>query len=148
MDARSARPKGIALTDRQRIAWLRLIRSDNVGPATFRDLINHFGSAEAALAALPGLSARGGATRAIRIATDSEALKVIDAPHTYGAGLVRIGEPGTAKTSLPNSPASRAVISEPDRVAASTTTVPSVMPAISLLRLGKSRARGSQPNGI
>jgi hypothetical protein len=63
MDARSARPKGIALTDRQRVAWLRLIRSDNVGPATFRDLINHFGSAEAALAALPGLSARGGATR-------------------------------------------------------------------------------------
>ena len=60
--------KGIALTDRQRIAWLRLIRSDNVGPATFRDLINHFGTAEAALAALPELSRRGGSARAIRIA--------------------------------------------------------------------------------
>ena len=75
MDARSARPKGIALTERQRVAWLRLIRSDNVGPATFRDLINHFGSAETALAALPELSARGGATRSIRVATESEAHK-------------------------------------------------------------------------
>ncbi len=93
MDARSARPKGIALTDRQRIAWLRLIRSDNVGPATFRDLINHFGSAEAALAALPGLSARGGATRAIRIATESEALKELETAQRFGARFVGIGEP-------------------------------------------------------
>ncbi len=37
-----------ALSDEQRLAWLRLIRSDNVGPATFRDLINHFGTAAAA----------------------------------------------------------------------------------------------------
>src|SRR3546814_8075901 len=68
-----ARRTGIALTDRQRIAWLRLIRSDNVGPATFRDLINHFGSAEAALARLPELSSRGGAARAIRIASEDDA---------------------------------------------------------------------------
>ncbi|MEP4114342.1 MAG: DNA-protecting protein DprA, partial [Nitratireductor sp.] len=41
------------LSDRQRLSWLRLIRTDNVGPATFRDLINRFGSAERALEALP-----------------------------------------------------------------------------------------------
>jgi len=35
----------------QRLACLRLIRSDNVGPVTFRELINHFGGAEPALAA-------------------------------------------------------------------------------------------------
>jgi predicted Rossmann fold nucleotide-binding protein DprA/Smf involved in DNA uptake len=85
MDARSARPKGIALTERQRIAWLRLIRSDNVGPATFRDLINHFGSAEAALAMLPELSARGGATRAIRIASEAEAHRKLEIAHKFGA---------------------------------------------------------------
>ena len=33
----------------QRLACLRLIRSDNVGPVTFRELINHFGGAEPAL---------------------------------------------------------------------------------------------------
>lgn len=93
MDARSARPKGIALTERQRIAWLRLIRSDNVGPVTFRDLINHFGSAETALAALPELSARGGATRSIQIATESEAHKELEAARRFGAQFVGIGEP-------------------------------------------------------
>jgi DNA processing protein len=35
----------IPLSDEQKLNWLRLIRSDNVGPATFRDLINHFRSA-------------------------------------------------------------------------------------------------------
>lgn len=89
----SARRTGIALTDRQRIAWLRLIRSDNVGPATFRDLINHCGSAENALAMLPELSARGGATRAIRIAGVQEAERELEAAHRFGARFVGIGEP-------------------------------------------------------
>ncbi|AHK44051.1 DNA processing chain A [Ensifer adhaerens OV14] len=55
----SAKRTGVALTERQKISWLRLIRSDNVGPVTFRDLINHFGTADAALDALPELSRRG-----------------------------------------------------------------------------------------
>ncbi|EJZ23269.1 DNA-processing protein DprA [Rhizobium sp. Pop5] len=93
MDALSAAPKGVVLTERQKIAWLRLIRSDNIGPATFRDLINHFGSAEAALTALPELSARGGATRAIRIASEAEAHRELEAAHRFGARFVGIGEP-------------------------------------------------------
>ena len=88
-----ARRAGIALTERQRIAWLRLIRSDNVGPATFRDLINHFGTAETALAMLPELSRRGGSTRAIRIATESEALRELETADRFGACFVGIGEP-------------------------------------------------------
>jgi len=52
--------KAIRLTDEQRIDWLRLIRSQNVGPRTFRALINHFDGAGAALDALPGLARRGG----------------------------------------------------------------------------------------
>ncbi|HEX5930712.1 MAG TPA: DNA-protecting protein DprA, partial [Methyloceanibacter sp.] len=39
------------LSRAQRLAWLRLIRSENVGPATFRALVNEFGGAEAAIAA-------------------------------------------------------------------------------------------------
>ena len=39
----------IELSDRQRLAWLRLIRSENVGPRTFRSLVNRFGGAAAAL---------------------------------------------------------------------------------------------------
>ena len=58
------------------------------------------------------------------------------------------GEPGTAKTSRPCSAAKRAVMSEPERRAASTTTIPSERPETSRLRRGKSRPRASQPNGI
>jgi hypothetical protein len=39
MDIRTANTTH--LTDEQRIDWLRLIRSDNVGSRTFRSLINH-----------------------------------------------------------------------------------------------------------
>jgi DNA processing protein len=89
----SAGRKGIALTERQRLAWLRLIRSDNVGPATFRDLINHFGSAETALDMLPELSRRGGSTRAIRVASLAEAEKELTFAQRFGARFVGIGEP-------------------------------------------------------
>ena len=41
------------LTPAQRLDWLRLIRSENVGPRTFRALINNCGGAAAALEALP-----------------------------------------------------------------------------------------------
>ena len=51
MDTRT--PTTTHLTDDQRIDWLRLIHSDNVGPRTFRSLINHFGSARTALQRLP-----------------------------------------------------------------------------------------------
>src|SRR3569833_1318772 len=57
------------------------------------------------------------------------------------------GEPGTAITSRPASPASRAVISEPDLGAASTTTVPAAIPAMLRLRVGKWLPRGSVPGG-
>jgi DNA processing protein len=84
---------GVALSEDQRLAWLRLIRSDNVGPATFRSLINHFGSAQAALEALPDLSRRGGASRAIRIATREEAEAEIAAAKQVGAVFIGVGEP-------------------------------------------------------
>jgi DNA processing protein len=89
----SARRSGIALTEKQRIAWLRLIRSDNVGPATFRQLINHCGSAENALAMLPELSRRGGATRSLRISSIEDAERELEVASRHGACFVGIGEP-------------------------------------------------------
>jgi len=89
----SARRSGIALTEKQRIAWLRLIRSDNVGPATFRQLINHCGSAENALAMMPELSRRGGATRSLRIASIEDAERELEIASRHGACFVGIGEP-------------------------------------------------------
>ena len=80
-----------ALTDEQRIAWLRLIRSDTVGPATFRDLINHFGSAAAAIDAVPELARRGG--RTVRVPSTADAERELAAAARIGARIVAIGEP-------------------------------------------------------
>src|SRR3954467_14882435 len=82
------------LTDEQRIDWLRLIRSDNVGPRTFRSLVNHFGSARTALARLPDLARRGGPARSRRIFSEDEARAEIDAGRAIGVGLVAPGEHG------------------------------------------------------
>ena len=57
------------------------------------------------------------------------------------------GWPGTANTSRPCSAAMRAVISVPDRRAASTMTTPSETPEMMRLRRGKSLARGTKPGG-
>ena len=51
----------VAMDDAERFARLRLLRSPHVGPATCHRLITRFGSARAALPALPELAARGGA---------------------------------------------------------------------------------------
>ncbi|MFD0938204.1 DNA-protecting protein DprA, partial [Methylobacterium trifolii] len=48
------------LSDAQRVDWLRLIRTEGVGPRTFRTLINRFGHAAAALDAMPELTRRKG----------------------------------------------------------------------------------------
>jgi len=82
---------GVVLSDEQRLAWLRLIRSENVGPVTFRELINRFGSASAALEAVPGLAQRGG--RRVRIVPAAEAEKELRAAEAIGARLVALGEP-------------------------------------------------------
>lgn len=86
-------PRGIRLTERQRLSWLRLIRSDNVGPATFRELINNCGSAERAIEMLPELSRRGGSKRTIRVASVQEAEIELEQLEKFGARLIGIGEP-------------------------------------------------------
>src|SRR5436305_11170812 len=82
------------LTDEQRVDWLRLIRSDNVGPRTFRSLINHFGSARTALQRLPDLARRGGAARPGRICSEEDARAELVASKKLGVGLVAPDEAG------------------------------------------------------
>jgi DNA processing protein len=79
------------LSDEQRIDWLRLIRSQNVGPRTFRTLINHFGGARAALEALPGLARRGGAAPP-KICSRQDAEREIATAKQRGIALVAMGE--------------------------------------------------------
>ncbi len=108
----AARPR---LTFRQRRDWLRLIRTDNVGPATFRDLINRFGTAESALEMLPELIRRGGARRQIPVVSAEQAEAEMAAIDKAGARLVAIGEPEYPRllTQMDNSPPLVTVAGEP-----------------------------------
>ena len=88
----AGRPADARLSDDERTAWLQLIRSENVGPVTFRELIRHFGSAIAALEGLPELAARSG--RRVRIASRTEAEREIDQLSRLGGQFVGIREAG------------------------------------------------------
>jgi DNA processing protein len=84
---------GVKLTDAQRLDWLRLIRSENVGPRTFRALVNHYGGARAAIDMLPDLARRGGAQAPGRICSVDEAKREIETASRLGAVFVALGEP-------------------------------------------------------
>ncbi len=84
----SSRP----LTESERRAWLRLARSQNVGAVTFAALIERYGTAEAALDALPGL-ARGGGAGDLKIPTDAEARRELEALHRLGGRMIASIEP-------------------------------------------------------
>jgi DNA processing protein len=81
------------LSDTARIDWLRLIRSDNIGPRTFRSLLHHFGSAGAALERLPELARRGGADRPGRICSAEDAQRELLASLKIGVSLLAPHEP-------------------------------------------------------
>ncbi len=85
--------RGVRLTDEQRIDWQRLIRNQNVGPRTFRALINHYGGARAALDALPALARRGGGGVSPIICSRDQAEREIEAAQKLGVELIAIGEP-------------------------------------------------------
>src|SRR5690242_3778167 len=84
---------GVHLSDNERLDWLRLIRSQNVGPRTFRALIDHYGHARGALAALPQLARRGGASAPGRICTRAEAEREMASANAAGVAFVALGEP-------------------------------------------------------
>lgn len=85
------------LTEEERLACLRLIRSENVGPVMFRQLINHYGGAGKALAALPETARRAGRNRAIRICPADAARAELEAATKARADPVFTIEPGYPK---------------------------------------------------
>ena len=102
---------GVHLTDAQRLDWLRLIRSDNIGPRTFRGLINRYGGAAAALEALPGLIAKTPGARKIRIAPRDACERELALAARMGARFIALGEPDYP-------PALRAIDAPPPLIAA------------------------------
>ncbi|MBI1384405.1 MAG: DNA-protecting protein DprA [Rhizobiales bacterium] len=79
------------LGDEQKIAWLRLIRTEGIGPVTFRELLNRFGGAAAALEALPGLGARTG--RRLSPPTRDAVLEELERAAAIGSRPLFLGDP-------------------------------------------------------
>ena len=75
------------LSETERRDWLRLARTENVGPVTFDQLLQRFGTATAALAALPGLAARGGRS-SLKLATQAQVDKELADGAALGAKLI------------------------------------------------------------
>jgi DNA processing protein len=73
------------------IARLRLIRSENIGPITYFQLLARFGSAAAALDAIPALAARGGG-RAPRLASRAAVEREIEQVGRLGARYLFLGQ--------------------------------------------------------
>jgi DNA processing protein len=80
-------------TEGQRLDWLRLIRSENVGARTFHDLVSHYGGVRPALTALPNLARRGGSARPLRICSRAEAEAELKAAQAAGVEFFTLGEP-------------------------------------------------------
>ena len=71
------------LAQDEAFARIRLLRSPNIGPVSYRQLLHRFGTASAALAALPDLAARGGSP--YRAATEARVSTEIAAARAAGA---------------------------------------------------------------
>lgn len=72
---------------------LRLIRTRNVGPVTFYQLIARYGTAAEALERLPELAARGGAKRQLVPCTVQQAQREIEQTQRIGATLLTFQDP-------------------------------------------------------
>ena len=81
------------LSDAERCDWLRLSRAENVGPVTFAHLLSRFGSASAAIKALPSLSKRGGRLTPLPVPSIAEAQAELEAGAQIGAKLLCSVEP-------------------------------------------------------
>jgi DNA processing protein len=76
------------LTQAGRRDWLRLARTENVGPVTFRELIDRYGEASLALAALPDLARRSGRMAPLNIPSLDEIEAELTAGDVLGARLI------------------------------------------------------------
>ena len=80
------------LDEAERIARLRLFRSETVGPITFYKLLSRFGTAQEALTQLPTLARRGGKHNPPRVMTGQEADNELTLLDNHGGKMVVFGD--------------------------------------------------------
>jgi DNA processing protein len=107
------------LDPQERLDWLRLARTETVGPVTFYALLRRFGSARAALDALPRLS------RPVSAMSRRDAEAELTALDRLGASLVCWGEPDYPATlvAVEDAPPVLTVLGNPELLQAPTVAV-------------------------
>ena len=85
------------LSEAERIDWLRLARTPNVGPVTFAQLLARFGTPAAALKALPDLASRAGRSRPLKPPAPADIEAELAATRDYGASVIAACEPDYPK---------------------------------------------------
>lgn len=81
----------LGLSEAERFARVRLARTDKIGPVTFRQLLDRFGTAERAVEALPDLIRKSGGT-GHTLPTVASVEAELAAGERIGARLIALGE--------------------------------------------------------
>jgi DNA processing protein len=82
----------LAISDEERLCRLQLSQSDNVGPATYSQLVELYGSAIKAIEALPDLAAGAARGRSVRLYERSKAARDIENASRHGGQIITLGE--------------------------------------------------------
>lgn len=82
------------MTPGERLAWLRLSRTENIGPITFYKLLERYGSAEEAIRAIPDLARRGGRLNGLKVFDAGAAEKELEQAEKFNARMIARDEPG------------------------------------------------------
>ena len=86
------KPQSENISEKEKLAWLRLSRTDNVGPVTFYKLIEAYGSASEALDHLPELSRRGGRKKPLSAPVAAKIEREYEALRSLGGDIITAAE--------------------------------------------------------
>jgi DNA processing protein len=76
------------LSDTERLNWLRLVRTENIGPITFHRLLQRFGSATETLHALPNITAKHARKKPLIAAPLEDIERELESLHKAGGKII------------------------------------------------------------
>ncbi len=96
------------------LGFLRLARTESVGPVTYRRLLARFSGPDEALDALPALAKSGGRATPPRIPPMAEVQREYDSLRRLGGSFLFLGQPGYPEylAELPDAPPAIAVLGD------------------------------------
>lgn len=104
------------LSDEEKISWLQLTRTENVGPITFFNFMNYYGDADKALAAIPELAKRGGRKKPLRVPPRAAVEKEYERVIKQGGQMIAACDPDypLALASIEDAPPVITVFGNPE----------------------------------